>query len=408
MNNSNDGGVKVNNDTSDEIISINNLLMDIESLEQLESKLMKFNVFETLGIVNTEIRHSNVLGWLLSPNENHGLGSSFLKKFVQTFFFHNESVLNNTTLNLQNVSLMEYGDYTVEREWRDIDILLVSKQNKLVIVIENKIWSKEANDQLNKYYTIINDDYVDYEKVFIYLTPEGELASDHENWVSFNYRFIFDILKNIIDMKKDYIQGDVLSFLNQYLDILGRYIVGENDLEALCKTIYAKHKKALDLIFEFKPDLYSEISNYLIEYLKEKDDLIVDDSIKSYVRFTSKNLDEAVPKAVKGWTKSNRILLYEFQNRNNKLVLKLVIGPGEQETREKLYDISTQNKKLFKGAYGTLSSQFTQIYKKEILSKNAFENEDYEERVKQIKRECDKFFEKDFKEIEEIITNQYE
>lgn len=58
-------------------------LMDIDVLDDLNSYLTDFNAFETLGIVNTEIRHSNVLGWILDPHENHGMQDTYLKKFIQ-------------------------------------------------------------------------------------------------------------------------------------------------------------------------------------------------------------------------------------------------------------------------------------------------------------------------------------
>lgn len=46
----------------------------VEELESLERIAYGFNIFTTLDIINTEIRHSNVLAWLLDPSENHGLG----------------------------------------------------------------------------------------------------------------------------------------------------------------------------------------------------------------------------------------------------------------------------------------------------------------------------------------------
>ena len=36
------------------------------------------NIFSILRIENAEIRHSNMLKWLLDPNENHGLGQAML------------------------------------------------------------------------------------------------------------------------------------------------------------------------------------------------------------------------------------------------------------------------------------------------------------------------------------------
>jgi len=60
--------------------ALEEFLMDIEILEPLERIISEFNVFEALGIIHTEIRHSKVLSWLLDPAENHGLGDYVLKK----------------------------------------------------------------------------------------------------------------------------------------------------------------------------------------------------------------------------------------------------------------------------------------------------------------------------------------
>lgn len=45
----------------------------------------RFNIFDVLKISGMEIRHSNMLAWLLDPHETHGWGTSFLKAFLQTF-----------------------------------------------------------------------------------------------------------------------------------------------------------------------------------------------------------------------------------------------------------------------------------------------------------------------------------
>ena len=38
-----------------------------------------FNLFDVLRNADYEIRHSNVLAWLLDPGRNHGLGDRFLE-----------------------------------------------------------------------------------------------------------------------------------------------------------------------------------------------------------------------------------------------------------------------------------------------------------------------------------------
>jgi hypothetical protein len=41
-------------------------------LRELEKLLGKFNLFRVLRFEHGEIRHSNVLAWLLDPAESHG------------------------------------------------------------------------------------------------------------------------------------------------------------------------------------------------------------------------------------------------------------------------------------------------------------------------------------------------
>ena len=58
-------------------------LLDIDILDKLDGYMNKFNVFDVLRISKMEIRHSNMLAWLLNPKETHGLGDTFLRKFLQ-------------------------------------------------------------------------------------------------------------------------------------------------------------------------------------------------------------------------------------------------------------------------------------------------------------------------------------
>ena len=58
-------------------------LLDIECLDELLPWTGKFNLFDVLKVSRTEIRHSNMLAWLMDPNENHGLGDAFLKGILR-------------------------------------------------------------------------------------------------------------------------------------------------------------------------------------------------------------------------------------------------------------------------------------------------------------------------------------
>ncbi|MBO8178599.1 MAG: PD-(D/E)XK nuclease family protein [Bacillus sp. (in: Bacteria)] len=383
--------------------AISRLLLDIEVLDKIESKLANFNAFETLGIVNTEIRHSNVLAWLLSPKENHGLGDFVLKKFIQTVYHQYKDSFKE--ISLYDVSLMDYYNFHTRREWRNIDILAVSDEDEFVLVIENKIWSKESKNQLNKYFKTVNEEYPTYRKMFIFLTPYGDEASDGENWISIDYTTILDIVEKALKFKQNILNSSVQFFIEQYIQVLRRYIVGDKELEKLCREIYYKHQKALDLIFQYKPDIYSDVYNYLENLLNKNIKLIMDVSNKSFIRFTTNKLDDLIPKVGEGWTNSKRILLWEFQNKDEKLVLKLIIGPGERLWREKLFNISQKYKGIFKGSSNSLGVQYTTIYKKEILQKNYSEKYDFELIKEKIQNEMNSFIKDDLIGIEEVIAN---
>lgn len=58
--------------------------MNLAGLEKkLPELLGKFNPFRILKIEDYEIRHSNVIAWLLDPKESHGLGTEILSKFIK-------------------------------------------------------------------------------------------------------------------------------------------------------------------------------------------------------------------------------------------------------------------------------------------------------------------------------------
>lgn len=105
-----------------------------------------------------------------------------------------------------------------------------------------------------------------------------------------------------------------------------------------------------------------------------------------------------------GWTSSNRLLLFEFQNKDSKLALKLIIGPGDQEAREKIYNKAVSHKGIF-NAVGKLGRQFAQIYSKEFLPKYFDEESDYEEIKGQIEDKFTMFIENDLGKIHECLIN---
>lgn len=147
--------------TNEDVIALRDFLLDIDCLDPLDEWADKFNLFDVLGIARMEIRHSNILGWLLDPNENHGLGDAVIRGFL-----NHVAVATSGGVDIFDALLLDCHDFTVQREWRNIDILAVSTSEQFVICIENKIGTGEHDNQLNRYREIIESQYPKYRHAF--------------------------------------------------------------------------------------------------------------------------------------------------------------------------------------------------------------------------------------------------
>ena len=241
--------------------ALQNFLLDIQCLDELPPWTGKFNLFDVLKVSRKEIRHSNILGWLMDPNENHGFGDAFLRGILQR-------LVENDTMERYDVFellLSEMHSFSVFREWKNIDILLVSSDEKMVIAIENKVGSHEHSNQLNRYRKILEKNYAEYNRIYIYLTPDGEEPSDTENWDILSYTDVVEVLEELTSRVK--LQQDVAVMIDNYITIIRRDIVEDQQLVEICNKIYSKHRRALDLIFENKIDEETQIRNAMRETL---------------------------------------------------------------------------------------------------------------------------------------------
>ena len=304
-----------NNKYAEKETALKEFLMDIDCLEELSPWTDRFNIFDVLKVSRTEIRHSNMLGWLLNPNENHGLGDAFLKGILQSIL-QNESSKKYSVFELL---LSDLYSFTVYREWENIDILLVSSEVKMLIAIENKIGSAEHSNQLNRYRKILEEKYPDYYRMYFLLTPNGDVPSDEENWGILTYGEVETVLEDVIS--KTEVRDDILLMLKNYTEIIRRDIVEDKQLIEICEKIYVKHKKALDLIFENatsgKSLAYDAIKNALYK-ASEKDEIIYD---KDWgITFRTKEMDKELPlleEPISSW-KSLNTYAYWLKLDNNR------------------------------------------------------------------------------------------
>jgi len=125
-----------------------------------------------------------------------------------------------------------------------------------------------------------------------------------------------------------------------------RHIVENSEIQEICRRIYEKHKRALDVIFEHRPDRASEIASVIREQIAKRAGIIEDHCTKSYIRFIPKILD-FIPLVGDGWTPTKRLLLFEVENYQGKLTFRIILGPGPQEIRREVHEVVTQHSRLF-------------------------------------------------------------
>jgi hypothetical protein len=140
-------------------------------LLRLESFLKRFNLFETVGVVRHELRHSDFLAFLLDPGQSHGLGTAFLVELLQAVRLTTEDANGQGLPDFIGVDLSRVY---VLREWHNIDILVVDEVSRFAVIIENKIGTGEHSDQLARYHRTISSHYPGYQTIPLYLTPDGE------------------------------------------------------------------------------------------------------------------------------------------------------------------------------------------------------------------------------------------
>ena len=133
-----------------EIHALKSFVLDNPELEQLESLAGGFNLFEAIGAVRREERHSDFLAYLLDPSAPHGFGVAVLRGLVDAVLAANPGT--PTPLGRVDAALMDLESAHVEREWSGVDVLAYSEPDHFVLLIENKVDSSEHSNQLARYH----------------------------------------------------------------------------------------------------------------------------------------------------------------------------------------------------------------------------------------------------------------
>lgn len=259
-----------------------------------------YNVFDVLE--TKEVKHSKFIASLLDPKGLHYQGDLFLNKFIEVCGIDDFGL---DTLNSQ-----------VYREYKNIDIYITDGNKH--IIIENKRWTGDHNEQVARYIkTIIDEQNKDelseiYERILVlYLTPFNteikslggidEVGKDYlklrQNQVAFRHiSYENEILKWLNAIKAEIINlTDLNVLISQYEKAVKNLINGEKmENNLLIEQIKKNYKLCTAIHDNFEStkinllnELFSKVSETLKETIKTDDWTIESHKITKITKYTT-------------------------------------------------------------------------------------------------------------------------
>lgn len=230
-----------------------------------------------------EIRHSNVLAWLLAPDGTHGIGDRFLRAFVEHL------MLRHDAASLRRLSGFDDKD-NVEIKREDYheggyaDITVGFKAERVLLVIENKVvgWYPEAEKQIEGCQKTFGEKYkgrYDYFPGVLLTTsnsPAGSDAERHMRDMSFalSWDDVRGIIRSLLNDRENFADGHVRAFVNRYLDVIEEKLIHTGD--DLADRLRNDHPRIFEKLDE-EPALLDKVDEptratirRLLEYFEER------------------------------------------------------------------------------------------------------------------------------------------
>lgn len=211
-------------------------LMQFHSNQATRAIIRKINqnsILDIYGIARSETHHSKFLAWLFNPNESHNTGELALRNLLniavrrgneqknqsKDFLWVKKRVLTSASLSSTSTSNVQVlTESYVEAQGKKrakgrIDILVsnLALGDELInIIIENKIYSNEHDEQTTTYFEGINKKYPKPKNrnIFLYLTPKPNWEMPKEDgpsctckdFIEINYQDILtEVLTSILE-----------------------------------------------------------------------------------------------------------------------------------------------------------------------------------------------------------------
>ena len=352
---------------------------------------------------SSEEFHSNLLAWLLSPNENHGLSDRFLKGFL---------------LKTGAPSVVQSADWSqavVIREWENhvegqlgyLDILVLNESKQCLLAIENKIFSSEQGQQLTRYRKALVNQFHGFQRHHVFLSPAPtppESAEERKHWHTAGYAVVLDVLTELTDCQDCEVEEDVRAFLRQYSTTLRRNIVPDTSAQQMARKIYLANRELFDTIFSSRPDYRLELWKILKAAVESRKDMEVVASASGWIAFVPNEWLEVEAQQSSSFP-DLPLATFHFIMSNDNAYLNFGSYGGDENVREKIAAVIKESHGEFGRPSTPLNTGWTNFHRSDyILDEVDYGSWDERETRDRIAGKVSALIQKDVRRITDFIA----
>ena len=188
----------------------------------------------------------------------------------------------------------------------------------------------------------------------------------------------------------------------------------DQGLRELALKIYARHKDALEFLFESRPGGEDNLLNVIRPSLDAREDLVPDRPTGMMLRFAPNNWANfpalnACPR--EQWTKSRRNVSFEIKsfkseanNFSDRISLALILGPSEENLRRFLFDRIKKEPNVFIRAGNAIGQDWVTVYRRELITKGESEKLTTEQKNTTLLERWESFLSTDLPRLTEAMA----
>ena len=314
--------------------------------------------------------HSNLLGWLLDPRGNHGVGNHFLKGFLER------------TGSSSELWSADWSGATVHREWPNevdgvpgfLDILVLDETQGLLCAIENKIFSDEHSRQLTRYRKALANRYAKFHRHHIFLSPSGvlpHLEEERTHWVATDYGTVYQLVRGLVDGEAGSIREDIHDFLTQYATTLRRNIMPDSSAHQVARRLYLENRALFDLILQSRPDYGAELKEILSKAIGEQTDWKPTEEIPNYLGFVPTEWEQLAAQTTSADDRYP-LVVFGFYITGGNAYVNLGLNRGHDATiRANVVEAVNRNPEVFNDAGNALQNGWVRFHHTDLILNDA-------------------------------------